>query len=70
MLYELITMQKATSSAGLADIFLRFSWGCFESAKLNTDLHYFWLQNNAIDPSYAGPDLRYYNKALGPEVDT
>lgn len=63
------SMQKATASGGLVDIFLNFSWKFVPKATFNTDLHYFTLQNNVVDKLYEGQGVQYLDKALGPEAD-
>jgi hypothetical protein len=63
------SLQKATGSGGLVDIFLKFSWKFTKKASLNADLHHFSLQNNVKDLSYEGTGTQYLDKKLGPEAD-
>ena len=59
----------ATSGGGLVDIFATLNYKLTSTTALGVTYHFFALQNNVIDPTYTGQDIKALKKSLGSELD-
>ena len=62
-------LPAATDGGGLVDIFATLNYKLFPKTNVGMAYHFFALQNNVIDPTYTGPDIKALKKSLGSELD-